>query len=115
MDEISQRISQTGVVPISRLEHPRRDAAPLARALCAGGIPVAEVTFRAPGADEAIRRMRRALEELVIEGYPTNAALAHLIMHDPEFVRGQYDTSFLDRNLEKLLELARTCDHLMDG
>ena len=56
--------------------------------------------------------MRRSLEELVIEGYPTNAALAHLIMHDAEFVRGQYDTGFLDRNLDKLLELARTCDKL---
>ena len=55
---------------------------------------------------------RRSLEELVIEGYPTNAALAHLIMHDGEFVRGQYDTSFLDRNLPRLLELARTCDTL---
>lgn len=76
---------------------------------------VAKVLVHAPTRLEAIRRMRRALEELVIEGYPTNAALAHLIMHDPEFVRGQYDTSFLDRNLEKLLELARTCDHLMDG
>ena len=75
---------------------------------------VAKVLVHAPTRLEAIRRMRRALEELVIEGYPTNAALAHLIMHDPEFVRGQYDTSFLDRNLEKLLELARTCDHLMD-
>ena len=76
---------------------------------------VAKVLVHAPTRLEAIRRMRRALEELVIEGYPTNAALAHLIMHDPEFVRGQYDTSFLDRNLEKLLELSRTCDHLMDG
>ena len=55
-----------------------------------------------------------ALEELIIEGYPTNASLAHLIMHDPEFVRGQYDTSFLDKNLDRLLELARTCDRLMD-
>ena len=36
-------------------------------------------------------------------------------MHDPEFVRGRYDTGFLDKNLERLLELARTCDRLMDG
>ena len=73
---------------------------------------VAKVLVHAPTRLEAIRRMRRSLEELVIEGYPTNAALAHLIMHDAEFVRGQYDTGFLDRNLDKLLELARTCDKL---
>ena len=74
----------------------------------------ARVLVHAPTRLEAIRRMRRALEELIIEGYPTNASLAHLIMHDPEFVRGQYDTSFLDKNLDRLLELARTCDRLMD-
>ena len=73
---------------------------------------VAKVLVHAPTRLEAIRRMRRSLEELVIEGYPTNSALAHLIMHDGEFVRGQYDTSFLDRNLPRLLELARTCDTL---
>ena len=74
----------------------------------------AKVLAHAPTRLEAIRRMRRALEELIIEGFPTNASLAHLIMHDPEFVRGQYDTSFLDKNLVRLLELARTCDRLMD-
>ena len=59
--------------------------------------------------------MRRALEELIIEGYPTSAPLAHLIMHDPDFVRGRYDTGYLDQNLDRLLELARTCDQLMEG
>ena len=76
---------------------------------------VAKVLVWAPTRLEAIRRMRRALEELVIEGYPTNAALAHLIMYDAEFVRGGYDTGYLDRNLDRLLELARTCDKLSEG
>ena len=76
---------------------------------------VAKVLVHAPTRLEAIRRMRRALEELIVEGYPTNAPLAHLIMHDPEFVRGRYDTGFLEHNLDRLLELARTCDRLMEG
>ena len=76
---------------------------------------VAKVLVHAPTRLEAIRRMRRSLEELVIEGYPTNAALAHLIMHDSEFVKGSYDTGFMDRNLEKLLELSKTCDKLSGG
>ena len=76
---------------------------------------VAKVLVHAPTRLEAIRRMRRALEELIIEGYPTTAALAHLIMHDSEFVRGQYDTGYLDQNLDRLLELVRTCDRLMEG
>ncbi len=76
---------------------------------------VAKVLVCAPTRLEAVRRMRRSLEELVIEGYPTNSALAHLIMHSPEFVKGQYDTGFLDKNLDQLLELARTCDKLSAG
>ncbi len=47
---INETISGIGVVPVIKLNHPERDAAPLAHALCAGGVPVAEVTFRAAGA-----------------------------------------------------------------
>ena len=75
---------------------------------------VAKVLTHAPTRLEAIRRMRRALEELIIEGCPTSAPLAHLIMHDAQFIRGQYDTGYLDQNLDRLLELARTCDRLME-
>ena len=35
-------------------------------------------------------------------------------MHDAQFIRGQYDTGYLDQNLDRLLELARTCDRLME-
>ena len=58
MNDMNKRISEIGVVPVIKLNHPQRDAADLARALCEGGVPVAEVTFRAAGADEAIRIMR---------------------------------------------------------
>ena len=54
MHPISKRMMEIGVVPVIKLEDPQRDAAPLAKALCAGGVPVAEVTFRAAGADEAL-------------------------------------------------------------
>ena len=30
------------------------------------------------------------------------------------FVRGEYDTGYLDQNLDRLLELARTCERLTD-
>ena len=50
MNAISKAISDIGVVPVIKLNHPERDAAPLAKALTGGGVPVAEVTFRAAGA-----------------------------------------------------------------
>lgn len=52
---------------------------------------------------DAIKRMRRALQELVIEGIHTNTELAHLIMYHEAFVRGTYDTSFIQEHLDDLL------------
>lgn len=52
---------------------------------------------------EAIRRMRRALEELVIDGYPTTAELCYLILHHPAFVRGRYNTGFLASEMDELM------------
>ena len=64
---------------------------------------VAKVIVHAPTRLEAIRRMRRALEELVIQGYPTTADFCHLILHHPDFIKGQYDTGFLAAHQEELL------------
>ncbi|MBQ8404029.1 MAG: bifunctional 4-hydroxy-2-oxoglutarate aldolase/2-dehydro-3-deoxy-phosphogluconate aldolase [Clostridia bacterium] len=64
--DINNRISEIGVVPVIKLSNPERDAAPLAKALCAGGVPVAEVTFRAAGADTAIRLMKEACPEILV-------------------------------------------------
>lgn len=74
---ILQKISAVGIVPVIKLTKPERDAAPLARALCAGGVPVAEVTFRAPGADRAIRLMREACPEMTV-GAGTVTAAEHI-------------------------------------
>ena len=62
---INEIISGIGVVPVIKLNHPERDAAPLAKALCAGGVPVAEVTFRAAGA-AAIKLMAEACPEMLV-------------------------------------------------
>ena len=66
MNAFNQRISEIGVVPVIKLNHPERDAASLAKALCAGDVPVAEVTFRAEGADKAIALMREACPEMIV-------------------------------------------------
>lgn len=38
----------------------------MAKALCEGGVPVAEVTFRAEGAEEAIRIMRETCPDMLV-------------------------------------------------
>lgn len=59
-------ISEIGVVPVIKLNNPERDAAPLAKALCEGGLPVAEVTFRAAGADKAIKIMSETCPDMLV-------------------------------------------------
>jgi acetyl-CoA carboxylase biotin carboxylase subunit len=64
---------------------------------------VAKVIVHGATRLEAIRRMRRALEELMIRGFATNQELEYLILYHPEYLKGQYDTGFLERNLPGLL------------
>ena len=56
---------------------------------------------------EAIRKMRRCLEEFALEGFPTNAELSYQILYHPVFVRGNCTTAFLDQQLPKLLDFNR--------
>ena len=53
------------VVPVLTIEHIDH-AVPLARALCAGGLRVLEVTLRTPAALTAIEAMRNAVPEAVV-------------------------------------------------
>ncbi|MCD7859814.1 MAG: bifunctional 4-hydroxy-2-oxoglutarate aldolase/2-dehydro-3-deoxy-phosphogluconate aldolase [Firmicutes bacterium] len=57
MNELQKTICNIGVVPVIKLTNPLRDAGPLSDALCEGGVPIAEITFRAAGADEAMKIM----------------------------------------------------------
>ena len=66
MNELQQKVSAVGVVPVIKLTNPQRDAAPLSDALCAGGVPIAEITFRAAGADEAMRIMLDRHPEMLV-------------------------------------------------
>ena len=56
---------------------------------------------------EAVRKMRRCLEEFTLEGFPTNAELSYEILFHPVFVRGRCATGFLDAHLAELLDFSR--------
>ena len=66
MNTIANRLREIGIVPVIKLNHPARDAAPLAKALTAGGVPAAEVTFRAAGAPLAIATMREQFPDMLV-------------------------------------------------
>lgn len=65
MNEVLQRLSHTGIVPVIAIDDAEK-AVPLARALTAGGLPAAEVTFRTAAGEEAIRRIARECPEVLV-------------------------------------------------
>ncbi|HIR85313.1 MAG TPA: ATP-grasp domain-containing protein, partial [Candidatus Galloscillospira excrementavium] len=68
---------------------------------------VAKLLVHAPTRLEAIRRMRRVLEEFTLEGFPTNAELSYQILYHPSFIRGTCTTAFLEEHLPRLLDFNR--------
>jgi acetyl-CoA carboxylase, biotin carboxylase subunit len=47
----------------------------------------------------ALRRARRCLDEMVIEGIRTNIPFLRRIVNNPDFIRGEFDTGFVGRLL----------------
>lgn len=65
MNKILEKIYKIGIVPVVKIENVE-DSVPLAKALCEGGIPCAEVTFRTDACGEAIKRMKKAYPNMLI-------------------------------------------------
>jgi acetyl-CoA carboxylase biotin carboxylase subunit len=60
---------------------------------------------------EAIARLRRALEEHSVTGIKTNSGLLLSVLRDPEFLRGEIYTRWLDERLPDLLAGEHTREH----
>ena len=60
----------------------------------------------------AIERMRRVLYEYKLTGLKTNLAYLKRIMYVPEFVRGEYNTLFIERNARMLIRQNTANDEL---
>ena len=74
MYPVVEKLAKFGIVPVIKIEN-LEDAVPLAKALCQGGLPVAEVTFRTDCAAEAIKAMKQACPDMLIgAGTVLNAA-----------------------------------------
>jgi 2-dehydro-3-deoxyphosphogluconate aldolase/(4S)-4-hydroxy-2-oxoglutarate aldolase len=63
--QVLEKISQIGIVPVIAISDIEK-AVPLAKALEAGGIPVAEVTFRTAQGEEAIRRIAKEVPGVLL-------------------------------------------------
>ena len=65
MNTTLEKLGKFGVVPVVVLDD-AKDAAPLAKALCDGGLACAEVTFRTEAAEESIRIMTSQYPEMIV-------------------------------------------------
>lgn len=61
----------------------------------------------APNRLECIRKMRAALEEMIIEGVKTTIDFHYGLLHHPIFILGYYDTGFIDKFLKELGDNAK--------
>lgn len=65
LNKVLADIQKLGIVPVVKIDRVE-DALPLAKALCEGGLPCAEITFRTEAAEEAIRVMATEYPEMLI-------------------------------------------------
>ncbi len=65
MDDVFAKIKETKLVPVVKIND-AKDAIPLGKALVAGRLPVAEITFRTDAAEESIRKLAAELPGLLV-------------------------------------------------
>lgn len=65
MKNTMEQLQLMGLVPVVKLDD-AKDAVPLAKALIAGGLPCAEITFRTDAAEESIRQMTQAFPDMLV-------------------------------------------------
>lgn len=62
---------------------------------------IAKIITHGTSRNEAISKMKRALEELVVDGIETNTDFLFEIIRNPDFIRGSFDTSFIEKQILK--------------
>lgn len=69
-EEVSRRIQEIGIIPVVRASSPEK-ALSAARAVCAGGIPIVELTMTVPGALDVIAELKRTVGAEILIGAGT--------------------------------------------
>ncbi len=60
---------------------------------------IAKLIVHAENREEAISKMKRALEECIIDGIDTNIDFLYRILENEDFISGNFDTSFISKLL----------------
>ena len=57
---------------------------------------IAKLITTAQSREEAISKMKRALEEFIVEGIKTTIPFHQKLMSDPAYLNGKYTTKFME-------------------
>lgn len=109
--EMEQRIEKMGIVPVVVLQD-AKDAKPLAKALCEGGLPCAEVTFRTGAAGESIRIMTEEFPEMLVGAgtvLTTGQVDAAVLAGAKFIVSPGFDPEIVDYCLDKQIPVFPGC------
>ena len=60
---------------------------------------IGKLIVRGNDRDQALAKTLAALDEFIIEGVPTTIDFHKLILSHPEFISGNFDTSFIEKYL----------------
>lgn len=65
MSDVYSQFHDLGIIPVVAINDAKH-AVPLAKALAAGGLPIAEITFRTDAAEESIKRIAKEVPEVML-------------------------------------------------
>lgn len=72
---------------------------------------IAKLITYAPNRSLAIRAMSKALSKYRVVGLPTNLKFLKNVFNNDVFIKGDYDTSFIERNINDLIPLTKKVDN----
>jgi acetyl-CoA carboxylase biotin carboxylase subunit len=76
---------------------------------------IAKLIVRAQTRRQAIEKMKYALEEFIIEGIPTTIGYHKRIFNHPDFIAGNFDTSFIQKLSEEKKEALSESTRAVNG
>ena len=78
MNSVLQRVYEIGIIPVIAFNSVD-EALPLCKALMAGGLPAAEVTFRTACAEECIKKIHEELPDMLLGAGTVLLFLPHIV------------------------------------
>lgn len=61
---------------------------------------------------DAIKKMRRAIEETIIDGITTNLSFQYAILHEPDFLKGGVSTSYFEEHEKQMIREIRRVQNM---